>query len=159
MKRKYEAVLKAANCWGCPFVITISGQEGMLCSKFAEGQSKIYPHVEDVEDCETRNAEIVHQLKEHQPKLGLGFIMTPLEGAEEGDCKVQLVGAEGVLFEGKLSELFPNETYVVLTTVRLFDERGVDRTDLIKKKALAQAYDNTPTSKQPFGALLDRNKP
>lgn len=153
MKKVFEDVRKAAICWGCPFKTQIAGQDTMLCMEFAEGDPKIFPPVDMVEGCERRDSEVVMQLKMEEPKLGIGFIMTPLEGEDEGDCKVQLVGVEGILFTGKLSELFPNETFVALTTVRLFDETGKDHTGLILKKALAHAYDATPQSKHIFGGL------
>jgi len=153
MKKEFEAIRCAANCRGCPFMILIHGQDNMYCSERPEGEQKVFPLCEDVTDCETRNSGIIHQLKMNQPKLGLGFVMTPLEGEEEGDCKVQLVGATGVLFEGILSELFPNDVYTALATVRIFDEQGTDRTEIVLKKALKRAYDETPETKHVFGGL------
>lgn len=158
MKMKVADVRRTANCWGCAFMVQISGSDDMLCSKYVEGEAKIYPHVEDVEQCVVRNSEVVEQLKEHQPRLGLGFLMTPMDGPDEGDCMVQLVSASEVLFKGKLSELFPNETFIALTTVRLFNESGIDQTDIIKRKALARAYDETPKTKNVFGSLLDQEE-
>lgn len=155
MIKKFEEVLKAANCWGCAFMTQISGDITVYCTKFAKGDPKTYPPVEDVEDCDIRGSTLVHQLKIHSPKLGLGFLMQPLEGEDEGDAKVLLVGATGVLYETKLSELFPKETYVVLHTVRVFDERGEDKTDIILRKALQRAYEEVPSTKLVFQGLID----
>lgn len=158
MKEKFEEVQKIANCWGCAFMTQISGDMTLYCSKFAEGDPKIFPPCEDITDCEIRNSQIVHQLKIHNTKLGLGFLLRPLEGEDEGDAEAMLVGATGILFRGKLSELLPAETFVVLHSVRIFDEQGKDHTDLILSKALSKAYEETPQTKLVFSGLLDEDK-
>jgi hypothetical protein len=172
MRKKFCDVRAKANAVGCPFAFQISGQEGFLCSRFAKGDPKTFPHCTceidadsasttntriddpDVLSCDIRASEIVKQLKQREPKLGLGFLVTPLTGEDEGDCLVRLVSSSGIMFEGKLSELFKNETYACLITVRLFDETGRDYTDTIMAKALQRAYENAPDSKMVFSSLL-----
>lgn len=155
MNAKFETILELANCRGCIFMTQVSGDTTMYCTKFAEGDPKTFPPVDEVKNCDVKNSNLVHQLKMHQPKLGLGFVMRPLGGEEEGDAEVILVGATGVLHRAKLSKLFPAETFVVLPSVRVFDERGVDHTDLILKKALQKAYEEVPQSSLVFQGLLD----
>lgn len=159
MKEKFLKVLQLANCVGCPFTTQISGDTTLYCIKFAEGDPKIFPPVDEVENCAVKNSALIHQLKIQEPKLGLGFVMRPLKGEDEGDCEVSLVGTTGVLFSGKLSELLPAETFVALPSMKLFDERGVDRTELILRKALQKAYEDVPATKLVFQGLIDKESP
>jgi len=166
MITKFKEILCLANCHGCPFISEVAGQK--VCSLHAKGDPRILPHIEkpddpDVINCERRNSEVILQLKTDHVKMGVGFLMTPMEnekpqGGEdhEGDLMVQLIGANGVLYEGALSKLMPKETFTVLKTWRIFDAKGEDHTNKIMLTALEKAFDETPATKDVYRSLLKK---
>jgi len=161
MQDKFERIYRRAICLGCPFSLDVAGQ--LTCQKFRN--SGIMMNCEDVTpDICNKLAEsnwtylgayVVSQLKLSQTKLGIGFLMEPSEG-DPGETEVMLVGPTGIIHQCKLSELFPEETFAVLPSLRIFNNEGEDVTATALKAFLQKIYEEAPLSvSSPFASLLN----
>lgn len=161
MQEKFAMIHRKAVCTGCPFSSDVAGT--LVCQKFRNGN--IMMNCEEVtpDMCSDLAKSkwshmgelIMNQLKMSQVKLGMGFLMEPVEG-DLGEAEVRLVGPTGVVHECKLSELFPEDDFAVLPTLRIFNKGGEDITLTAMKASLQKLYENAPLSvSSPFASLLE----
>ncbi len=150
MKTKFEKIFRLAVCTGCPFSKDVAGE--LMCNKFKNGE--FLPSIHDVHTCDKLEAETLNQLKLTHVRLGVGFLIEQCLD-DPGDAVVTLVGPTGTLFKGTMSSLFPNETFAVFPSFRIFNEGGDDQTQAIREKALLKAYENAPEAlTDPYSSLL-----
>ena len=160
MQDKFAKIYHKAVCTGCPFSTDVAGQ--LTCQKFRNGG--IMMSCEDVtpDMCSklvsSNGAHIgefaLNQLKLSQVKLGMGFLMEPSDG-DPGEAEVMLIGPTGVVHKCLLSELFPEETFALLPSLRIFNNAGEDVTATALKAFLQKIYEEAPLSvSSPFASLL-----
>jgi len=126
-----------------------------MCKKYKNGE--FMQHIDDIgpETCDKLGQAFVNQLKLSHPRVGLGFLVEPCED-DPGDADIVLLGSIGIIFKSKLSEMFPNESFAVLPSFRIFNEGGQDQTKIIREKTLAKALESSPKSvTDPYASLLD----
>jgi len=161
MQEKFAMIHRKAVCIGCPFSSDVAGT--LVCQKFRNGG--IMMNCEEVtpdmcsdlaeSDCAHMGLLIVNQLKLTQVKLGMGFLIEPVED-DLGEAEVRLIGPTGVVHECKLSELFPEETFAVLPALRIFNHDGEDVTLTAMKAFLQKTYEKAPLAvSSPFASLLE----
>lgn len=161
MQDPFYTIYHKAVCVGCPFSTDVASQ--LTCQKFKNGG--IMMSCEDVtsEMCDklaesdgTHITEfILNQLKLSQVKLGMGFLIEPSKG-DPGEGIAMLVGPTGVVSQCKISELFPEETFIVLPSYSIFNREGEDITPTALKAFLQAIYEKAPlTVSAPFASLLD----
>lgn len=160
MQDKFVAIHHKAVCTGCAFSVDVTGT--LVCQKFKEGN--IMMNCEEVtpDMCDNlaesnwihMGTLIVSQLKLSQVKLGMGFLVTPNED-DPGEAEVSLIGPSGVVHSCKLSELYPEEPFAVLPSLRIFDKNGEDVTLTAMKAFLSKIYEKAPLAvSSPFASLL-----
>lgn len=153
MQDKFANIHHAAICTGCCFSIDVAGL--LTCQKFRNGN--IMMSCEDVtpDMCDRLTSTVISQLKLQQTKIGMGFLMEPSED-DPGEAKVMLVGSAGIVHKCSLSELFPEETFAVFPSMRIFNKEGEDITATALKAFLQKIYEAAPLSASaPFASLLD----
>jgi len=164
MQDKFAKIYHKAVCTGCPFSIDVAGQ--LTCQKFRNGG--IMMSCEDVtpdmciklvsSNCTHIGKLALNQLKLSQVKLGMGFLMEPSED-DPGEAEVMLVGPAGIVHKCTLTELFPEETFAVFPSLRIFNAEGEDVTLTAMKAFLAKMYENSPLSASaPFASLLNKDE-
>lgn len=164
MQDKFYKIYRKAVCAGCPFSTDVAGQ--LTCQKFKN--SGIMMSCEDVTpdmcnklvDSTWTHIEefLFNQLKLSQVKLGMGFLMELTEG-DPGEAQVMLIGPTGVVYECTLSELFPEEQFAVLPSLRVFNSQGEDVTPAAMKAFLQAIYEKAPLAvSTPFASLLDTDE-
>lgn len=163
MQDKFVQIHHKAVCTGCPFSLDVAGQ--LTCMKFENGGIKM--NCEDVTpDICNRLADsnwthigafILSQLKLSQVKLGFGFLLEPVAG-NPGEAEAMLVGPSGVVHKCTLSELFPEESFAVFPSMRVFNAEGADITLTALKAFLQKIYDESPLAvSAPFTSLLNED--
>lgn len=155
MQDKFERIKHRAVCTGCCFSTDVAGQ--LTCQKFRH--SGIMMSCEDVTPnmCDRLTDPIIAQLKLTQTKLGMGFLIEPIAG-DPGEAEVTLVGPSGVVHKCTLSELFPEESFAVFPSMRVFNADGEDITPTAMKAFLQKMYEGAPLAvSAPFASLLDED--